>query len=42
MFRPFKDFHLVGVLFLAIIFQPAGQLILAPIGMLDAQAQENR
>ena len=42
MFQPFKDFHLVGVLILAVIFQPAGQLIFAPIGMFDAQAQESR
>ena len=42
MFQPFKDFHLVGVLTLAVIFQPAGQLIFVPTGMLDAQAQETR
>ena len=42
MFQPFKDFHLVGVLTLAFIFQPAGQLIFVPTGMLDAQAQETR
>ena len=42
MFQPFKDFHLVGVLTLAVIFQPAGQLIFVPTGMFDAQAQETR
>ena len=42
MFQPFKDFHLVGVLTLAFIFQPAGQLIFVPTGMFDAQAQETR
>ena len=42
MFQPFKNFHLVGVLTLAVIFQPDGQLIFAPIGMFDAQAQETQ
>ena len=42
MFQPFKDFHLVGVLTLAVIFQPAGQFIFVPTGMFDAQAQEIR
>ena len=42
MFQPFKDFHLVGVLTLAVIFQPAGQLIFVPTGMVEAQAQETR
>ena len=42
MFQPFKEFHLVGVLTLAVIFQPAGQLIFVPTGMFDAQAQETR
>ncbi|MEC9139155.1 MAG: tetratricopeptide repeat protein [Pseudomonadota bacterium] len=42
MFQPFKDFHLVGVLTLAFIFQPAGHLIFVPTGLLDAQAQEIR
>ena len=42
MFQPFKDFYLVGVLTLAVIFQPAGQLIFVPTGMFDAQAQETR
>ncbi|MEE3059638.1 MAG: tetratricopeptide repeat protein, partial [Pseudomonadota bacterium] len=42
MFQPFKDFHLVGVLTLAVIFQPAGQMIFVPTGMFDAQALETR
>ena len=42
MFQPFKEFHLVGFLTLAVIFQPAGQLIFVPTGMFDAQAQETR
>ncbi len=42
MFQPFKDLHLVGVLTLTVIFQPAGQLIFVPTGMFDAQAQETR
>lgn len=42
MFQPLKDLHLVGVLTLAVIVQPAGQLIFVPTGMFDAQAQETR
>jgi len=42
MFQPLKDLHLVGVLILAVIVQPAGQLIFVPTGMIDAQAQETR
>ena len=40
MFQPFKDFHLVSVLTLAVFLQPAGQLIFVSTGMFDAQAQE--
>ena len=42
MFQPFKDFYLIGVLTLAVVFQPVGQLIFVPTGMFDAQAQETR
>ena len=42
MFQPLKDLHLVGALILAVIVQPAGQLIFVPTGMIDAQAQETR
>ena len=42
MFQPFKDFYLVGLLTLAIIFQPASLLIFAPSSMFEAQAQESR